>query len=110
MARQQLPKNDLPAPAGMLPPPATAEADAVSEADVAVAEPVEAAKPAKAEKAAAKSVKGKKTKLVEVEDDSEHIKVRATGVGFYGNQRLREGDLFEIKDMEAFSKKWMELV
>lgn len=38
------------------------------------------------------------------------ISVVATDFGFYGQQRLKEGDHFEIADMEAFSSRWMKLV
>lgn len=40
------------------------------------------------------------------------VKVRATRVGYYGDQRRRIGDVFTIPSLEKphFSSKWMELV
>ena len=38
------------------------------------------------------------------------IKVRATQTGFYGERRLREGDVFTINGEHEFSKNWMERV
>lgn len=35
------------------------------------------------------------------------IKVRATQVGYYGQYRY-PGDVFDIADEKAFSKRWME--
>jgi len=36
------------------------------------------------------------------------MKVKAKELGYYGNQRRREGEVFEIKNEKAFSEKWME--
>jgi len=38
------------------------------------------------------------------------MKVKAKMLGFYGDVRRREGDVFEIKDDSQFSKVWMERV
>lgn len=38
------------------------------------------------------------------------IKVRATRMGYYGEQRRREGDVFRIKTEREFSVNWMEYV
>lgn len=38
------------------------------------------------------------------------IKVRATQLGYYGEMRRREGDVFVLHDEKLFSKKWMERV
>jgi hypothetical protein len=35
------------------------------------------------------------------------MKVKATMLGFYGNKRRYEGDVFELTDDKQFSKKWM---
>lgn len=37
------------------------------------------------------------------------MKVEATKLGFYNNVRVREGEIFEVKD-ELFSKNWMKPV
>lgn len=36
------------------------------------------------------------------------IRVKAKGVGFYGDRLVSVGDIFEIKDEQAFSTRWME--
>ncbi len=38
------------------------------------------------------------------------IKVRATVMGYYDNERKRPGDVFAIKSPREFSKRWMEHV
>lgn len=38
------------------------------------------------------------------------MKVRATQLGYYGNKRVYEGEVFELTDKKQFSKKWMEEV
>jgi hypothetical protein len=38
------------------------------------------------------------------------FKVRAKILGFYGNKRRREGDIFPIAGEKDFSKRWMERV
>jgi hypothetical protein len=38
------------------------------------------------------------------------IKVRATQMGYYGEARRREGDVFRLTDPAHFSEKWMEYV
>lgn len=38
------------------------------------------------------------------------MKVKATQLGYYGHQRRKEGDTFQITDEKAFSKVWMEKV
>jgi hypothetical protein len=38
------------------------------------------------------------------------IKVRATQMGYYDHARRRDGDVFLIKDAQAFSSRWMEYV
>ena len=38
------------------------------------------------------------------------MKAKATKLGYYGHQRVREGDVFIIEDEKAFSEKWMERV
>jgi len=38
------------------------------------------------------------------------MKVKAKSLGYYGNERRREGDVFVIKNEKAFSSKWMEVV
>jgi hypothetical protein len=35
------------------------------------------------------------------------IMVEATQLGFYNSRRRRPGDVFEIRDNQAFSRKWM---
>jgi SpoVK/Ycf46/Vps4 family AAA+-type ATPase len=41
---------------------------------------------------------------------AEGIKVRAIRPGYYGERRLREGDVFLIADEQAFAAIWMERV
>lgn len=36
------------------------------------------------------------------------IKVVATQIGYYDHGRRKVGDVFEIRDQQAFSHKWME--
>lgn len=36
------------------------------------------------------------------------IKVQATQVGHYGDKLREPGDVFEVADEKAFSKRWME--
>lgn len=36
------------------------------------------------------------------------MKVKATRLGYYNHRRRREGDVFELMDDKAFSKRWME--
>lgn len=36
------------------------------------------------------------------------IRVRAKQLGFYGNVRRREGDVFDIAHEKHFSERWME--
>lgn len=36
------------------------------------------------------------------------MKVRAIETGYYGHKRRYAGEVFAIKNKEAFSKKWME--
>ena len=38
------------------------------------------------------------------------MRVKAIKLGFYGYERRRPGDVFEISGEEAFSEKWMERV
>jgi hypothetical protein len=38
------------------------------------------------------------------------VRVKSGRVGYYGLQRRREGDVFEIEKNEDFSEKWMEAV
>lgn len=38
------------------------------------------------------------------------LRVRATRLGYYGDMRRREGDVFTIADESLFSEKWMERV
>lgn len=38
------------------------------------------------------------------------LKVRATAMGYYDNERRREGDVFTIQHAGEFSSKWMERV
>lgn len=38
------------------------------------------------------------------------MRVRATALGFYGNQRRRIGDEFTIRSEKDFSEKWMEKI
>lgn len=38
------------------------------------------------------------------------FKVRATAMGYYDNERRREGDVFTIQHGGEFSSKWMERV
>lgn len=39
-----------------------------------------------------------------------NLKVRATAVGYYDNERKRVGDVFELESERAFSRNWMEYV
>lgn len=34
--------------------------------------------------------------------------VEAIRIGYYGNKRIREGQLFNIKDETEFSEQWMK--
>lgn len=86
-----------PTPAASLPAPSPVEVPMAEEAAPVVA-PVSA-------KASKLSAKGKSAKSAD-----EPIKVRATANGFFDCVRIRPGDVFEIKSMEQFSKRWMELV
>lgn len=36
------------------------------------------------------------------------MKVKAIKLGYYGDKRRREGDVFFLKKAEDFSKNWME--
>lgn len=36
--------------------------------------------------------------------------VEAIRLGYYGNKRIREGQMFNIKDETEFSKQWMKKV
>ncbi len=36
--------------------------------------------------------------------------VRATKMGYYNNARIKEGQMFYVKDDKHFSKEWMEVV
>ena len=38
------------------------------------------------------------------------MKVKATKLGYYGDRRRREGDVFFIKSEEELSQKWMEVL
>jgi hypothetical protein len=38
------------------------------------------------------------------------IRVRATAMGYYGDARRREGDIFTIANEREFSSRWMERV
>lgn len=38
------------------------------------------------------------------------MKVRAKELGFYNHKRRRAGDVFDVVDERAFSKRWMEKV
>ena len=38
------------------------------------------------------------------------VKVKSGRMGYYGLQRRREGEEFEIEKPEDFSEKWMEAV
>lgn len=88
-----------PTPAASLPAPTPVEVPMAQEAAPVVA-PV-------SEKASKLSAKGKS---VAQKSADEPIKVRATGNGFFDCVRIRPGDVFELKSMEQFSKRWMELV
>ncbi len=37
------------------------------------------------------------------------MKVQATQLGFYGDRRRKEGDVFDVPD-HLFSSKWMEKI
>lgn len=52
-------------------------------------------------------VETKKTPKVVAEKS---IKVRATAKGFYGNARIKVGEVFEIHSSQAFSENWMEKI
>lgn len=36
------------------------------------------------------------------------MRVKAKRLGWYGNRRVREGDIFVLSDPLHFSKEWME--
>lgn len=38
------------------------------------------------------------------------MKVKAKRLGYFGNKRVREGEIFEINSEELFSTAWMEKV
>jgi len=38
------------------------------------------------------------------------IKVKALQIGYFNHTRIKEGQIFEIKNMQQFSKTWMDKV
>lgn len=38
------------------------------------------------------------------------MKVKAKMMGYYQDSRVREGEVFELKDEKHFSERWMEKV
>lgn len=36
--------------------------------------------------------------------------VRALKMGYYNNARVREGQVFHLKDDKQYSKEWMEII
>lgn len=38
------------------------------------------------------------------------MKVKALRLGYYGNQRVKEGKIFELEGLGDFSHRWMEAV
>ena len=108
--------------AGQIQKPGTTK-DAATEAKASVVAPQTADEQADADEgdetqAAQTDAPKKKTlpeKLDKVQKMKKGIKltpiqVSATDLGFYGNQRRKVGDKFQLDDVTDFSEKWMKKI